>query len=251
MIANYILIFLILLVGWYAGNLPLKLSKNRLEIQKIDYFAKGAFFGLAIMHFLPEAIESANKADINILWLMLVVSVTTYIFQFSEQGVWYHQKKGNCKSHEWCSYVIFCVLIIHAFIEGGIAGIAKSQASFFIIAFSILAHKGAACLSLSNYLLQSGLSKTKVRLLITLFVFATPISIILCLILKTNYIDISNANYCWLYSVGAGTFLYVSNGCYLLSNKTVCNANKLPFVLSFGVGLFVIIILAAFETLFH
>lgn len=245
---NYLLIIFIFIVGWYFGLKPLNKSLDTSKnLQKFDYFAKGAFLGLSIMHFLPESIEYAQKINVDIIWVMLLTASFMYVFQFSEQGVFYHKQKSDCKSHNWCSYTIFIILFIHAIIEGSAAGLAKSITTYLLITFCILTHKGAAAFSLCSTLLNSGLSKSRVRILVIAFVAATPLSILSLLLVQEQYHMLQSFNYWILYSIASGTFLYIATESHLQTKKHNCHICRLPFVLYFGLGLGIISLLSVLE----
>ena len=104
-------------------------------------------------------------------------------------------------------FVLMIALSVHSIFEGLATGISKDMKDVINMIIAIVLHKGAAGTSLGISLVKTFPNDFKlVRTLILIFSFATPLGVILGMILADSddiYEIIFN-------SIAAGTFLYIA-----------------------------------------
>ena len=114
-----------------------------------------------------------------------------------------------------------------------------------MVGLGVLAHKGAAAFALSSSLLAAGVPHQRVRMMMGLFVLATPLSIVSMNWLSESVPVLTWTHLIWwLQAVAAGTFLYVATGHHLNWTQPAshaCHTCRLRYVLRFGLGLLLMI----------
>ena len=105
-------------------------------------------------------------------------------------------------------FILMIALSVHSIFEGLALGLSKNESEVLNMAIAIIAHKGAAGLSLGISLIKTFPNDhTLIRLLVLVFSVATPIGVGLGMILA-NAGDIYEIIFS---SLAAGTFVYI--GC--------------------------------------
>ena len=97
-------------------------------------------------------------------------------------------------------------LSVHSFFEGVALGLMKGWSQIINLALSILIHKVAESMSISIAMHKSKMEFSKILKFIVLFSFATPIGVVLGILLG----DASELVGIIFKSIAGGTFIYVA-----------------------------------------
>jgi zinc and cadmium transporter len=149
----------------FVGVITLILKEtllNKILLVMIGLSA-GALMGGAFLHLLPETVESAEKFNLNLIFLFLFVLIGFIIFFIIEKFLhWRHCHKGVCEVHTF-TYMNLIGDSIHNFIDGLI------MAASFIISIplgitttiAISAHEIPQEIGDFGVLIYGGFSKKK------------------------------------------------------------------------------------------
>lgn len=178
-----------------------------------EYFSRGVFLGIALLHLLPEAYTDLQPfLGTRTLTILISLALASLVFMLiCEKGITYFISIKETKSHHWLAYWILILLCLHALIEGFALGLSDSYSHFLTLAIAILVHKGSEGFALSTVLGRYHFSlKTQKHLLISL-ALATPLGIIfsgnLAFVMQHQHFNLVEG---YFNSIAAGTFLYIA-----------------------------------------
>ncbi|CAD2083752.1 zinc transporter ZIP1, putative [Plasmodium vinckei brucechwatti] len=137
---------------------------------------------------------------------------------------YYHTHEGNHSSHKnrltkfldilaLQSFFLTISLAIHSGIEGMIVGTSDDSHFVFITTFCILSHKWIAGVTVSLSLNRNHISKNLKIILLLIFIFSSPLGIILGHLVHSSGEKIT----CLINAISIGTLLFI--GCEILLNE--------------------------------
>ncbi|MCK5451666.1 MAG: ZIP family metal transporter, partial [Candidatus Omnitrophica bacterium] len=108
-------------------------------------------------------------------------------------------------------YILAFVLSVHSIIAGIALGTEDVITKAFIILIAIVAHKGSAVFALAVNLNKEGVTGKRLRKIVTLFSFMTPVGIVCGLVLTAFLQNKAELMVEGVFdALAAGTFLYVA-----------------------------------------
>jgi len=151
-------ISLIAFIGVFALSLKEKLL-NKILIILVSLSA-GALMGGAFLHLLPEAVEKAEEANVDIFIFVLVGFVLFFIIE--KVLHWRHCHKGHCDVHTF-HYMNLIGDSVHNFIDGLIlaASFTVSTTFGFTTTLAIAAHEIPQEIGDFGVLIYGGFEKKK------------------------------------------------------------------------------------------
>ena len=232
------LVFLISCLGSYVAFLGSK--SNKMEF--FSCFSRGVFFGLAVIHFLPEAFEYAYIAKIDSVYIMIVAALFYYFLQFLTKVIITHRIKYKCSPSHWCLSLVFVLLMLHCIVEGGALVFSNS---FIIMLFTVLGvclHKASVAFAITNSFISVKIEKNLMRCLLLGFLLSTPLSM---MFFKAGVGFVFNNEFlCWTQVVAFSTFLYVAINHHLCYTVSECSRCDFKDILWFGYGLLTIVLVS-------
>jgi zinc transporter ZupT len=186
-----------------------------------EYISRGIFFGIALLHFLPEAYTDLFPfLGAKSLYILIALGLVSFLFMLiCEKGITHLIYVREKKSHHWFAYWILIVLSLHALIEGCALGLSPNYEHFLTLAIAILMHKGSEGFALGTVLGRYDFKLSSQKHLLIVLALASPIGIILAsnlgFIIQQQHFALFEG---YFNSLAAGTFLYIaichsSTGC--------------------------------------
>ena len=196
--------FLIVVVAWIGGIVPLFFRKNPFVIHLFISFGAGILLGAAFLHMIPDASEYiGSRLGLPILLGFL----TLYIF---EKFIMTHPCPADeCEFHT-VGLSAFIGLSIHSLITGLALGSGVMIPRLgFIVFLAIVLHKLPASLSLSSLLVKEKYSMKAIFLILFFFSLMVPTgAFITFFLLQHSPENLTTIGF--LISFSAGTFLHVA-----------------------------------------
>lgn len=209
----------ILITGISGGFVSLRLAASKRSKRLFSFgnaFAGGIFLGAGLIHMLPDAHDNLSQLSTNYPWAFLICAIGYLIVLLLEKVV--------AKSHSAVAdslaerpqasiypYMLILVLSIHSIIAGIALGSESTIGLSIVIFIALISHKWSAAFALGVSLIEANIRKTKIKKIIILFAFATPLGIImgasLCACLTGNAEGIFEGSFD---AIAAGTFLYIA-----------------------------------------
>ncbi len=176
----------ILAVGIVGGIIPLLAARHdtsRRFLSLGNALAGGIFLGAGFIHLLPEAGEALEGvvdyplapllAAVGVVALLLIDRV---LFETSH-GV--EADEGTGARQPIYPLILLVVLSIHSIIAGIALGMEPEVAASLLVMVAILSHKGSAAFALMVSVQAAGADRRRLRRVLTIFVFMTPLGIML------------------------------------------------------------------------
>ena len=248
-IFKFIAFVVILFIGLLGGFISIKLasSSKREKIFSLgNAFAGGIFLGAGLIHMLPDAQEGFDTflASVDFPWVSLICALGLLMVLFIEKVLFTShdaiaEAERKQSGRPLYPYILTLVLSVHSIIAGIALGTEGKIMKGAIILIAILAHKGSAAFALGISLVRAGIFKSKVKKIITLFCFTTPLGLVigsLFIILMTGKTELVVTSI--FDALAAGTFLYVALLDILNEEFKIVKERFLKFVLVLlGLGL--------------
>lgn len=192
------------LLGYVLAQI---LGKRNWSGSKYAITFSGAYlFAITIMHMLPEIFSSSSTQWLNSR-LVLLGFLTQFILEFISKGL----EHGHAHKHSrGLPYLMFIGLFIHEFFEGlplgaGLAHAYEHEHLHENLLLGIAVHKFPIAFIIYNFLQKSDGSKILIYLLLVLFMWMTPIGM---LVSSSGWIKVGNPTYLLAFTMGI--FLHVS-----------------------------------------
>jgi zinc transporter ZupT len=212
-----------------------------------ESLSRGIFFGIALLHFLPEAYtDLAPTLGTKTLYIISALGLASFLFMLiCEKGITHLIYVREKKSHHWFAYWILIVLLLHALIEGCALGLSPNYAHFLTLALAILMHKGSEGFALGTVLGRYDFKASSQKQLLIVLALASPIGIILAsnlsFIVQHQHFELFEG---YFNSLAAGTFLYIA----ICHSSTGCNhpghASSYKRWLYYGLGVGLILLVS-------
>lgn len=254
-----LLIFLISLVAViYPIRARIYPSHNRF-LELGDAFASGIFLGAALFHMLPDAIADFSEIVPNLryplaesicaagfLLLLFLERLSHYMGAENSHHTSHDHQTAHPHQHNHAlPFMLACILIIHALIEGAALGINATFTTAFIIFIAIAAHKGSESFALAVILNRSALPMKTTIATILIFSIMTPLGIGLgtTLTLLTHSHTGILLTACFN-AFAAGTFLYMSTLHHINHHHRINEAESLFEFVVLVIGLVIMALIA-------
>ena len=217
---KYLEAFFIFLSSIIVAIIPLQMKKDislKSSIKYCNALTNGLFLGIALTHFLPEAIHNLEDYDPNkpIILVFLVMAVSIFLISIFE----YISRKMAAKNfihQSWTSYLVLVILSIHSITEGLVLGLETNpnyETTIFIV---IIAHKTIETFSLVMNMIRNNIVMNKIIAALLFFSITTPIGIIIGkFFLDIDVFQQNSHIRAYFDAIAAGTFIYIA-----LSHKT-------------------------------
>ena len=211
-----------------------------------ESLSRGIFFGIALLHFFPEAYTDLVPAlGAHTLYIITALGLTSFLFMLlCEKGITHLVYIREKRSHHWFAYWILIVLSLHALIEGCALGLSPNYGHFLTLAIAILMHKGSEGFALGAVLGRYDFKASSQKKLLIVLALASPIGIIvasnLSFIVQHQHFELFEG---YFNSLAAGTFLYIalchsSTGC---AHSSHSSSYKRWLYYGLGVGLILLV----------
>lgn len=210
-IVSAILLFLVpfcsgLAVWWAKPKSP-----NRLKL--LLSFSGAYLLALSLLHLLPEVYQ-AEKQLAGIF--ILLGFVAQLILEFLSGGIEHGHFHFHSKNEPNFPITLMISLCIHTFLEclplGNMDhhhGIFEGFSGYSLVT-GILLHNIPVAVTLMSVLIQSGISKQKVAMSLSIFALIGPIGLITGALFETQLLSLSPHFYELSMAVVIGIFLHVS-----------------------------------------
>ena len=200
--------FLIFVVA-FLMTVPVLFTKRGMQhsesMELGDAFASGVFLGAALLHLLPDALQTLGNAYPNYPVAEFVCALGFLGLLFLERITLSSNTRDTLKT---LPYLLTATLMIHSFIEGGALGLSPTLTETSILLIAIIAHKGAESFALTMLLLRHRLALKKILYLVLAFTLMTPLGIAGgSWVAAENHIGLLAG---YFNAFAAGTFLYIS-----------------------------------------
>jgi len=211
-------VLIILSAGFLGGIAPLRLKLSKSRERHLHWgnaFSSGVFFGVGLLHMIPDAIIHYDNFDPDIKFpLILFVTGLGFIFiLFLEKVVvGGHEGIGRLLgSRPIYPFMLALILSVHSLIAGSVLGLEDTLVESLAIFTAIIAHKSAAAFALGISLQRADLTTKRFLYIILFFSLMTPIGILLGAYFSTFFSSSIDAALEAIFdALAAGTFLYVA-----------------------------------------
>ena len=209
----------ILITGICGGFLSLWLATSKKSERLFSLgnaFAGGIFLGAGLIHMLPDAQEGLGHLGRNYPWAFLICAIGFLMILFLEKVVIRsHSAVANSLVEKtrarFYPYMLTLVLSVHSIIAGIALGTENKVGLSIVIFIALISHKWSAAFALGVSLIRADIQRSKIKKILILFSFATPVGIILGITLDTVLMGRSEAIVEGIFdAIAAGTFLYVA-----------------------------------------
>ncbi len=198
------------------GLLPLFIHRAFKSSHFLIYsesLARGIFLGAGLIHLLPDAERNFQTLYPHAAFPLVsaVCALAIIILYFIEQGLATLVNRESLLQNTWMSYLLLILLSIHSILAGIALGVDFDVASFIILFFAIITHKGAAAFALSISMYNNKINNATIFRLILLFSCMTPFGILfgsyINHLLQNNAAMLTQAIF---NALAAGTFIYIA-----------------------------------------
>lgn len=214
-----VVIFVTGILGGYLARFLSATEKSEVAFAMGNAFAGGVFLGAGIIHLLPDAMAGFADllGDTDYPWFALLCAVGFLCILFLEKVCFHgahHDASGSEVTHSrrlLYPYVLLLILSVHSVITGVALGTESRIAQAAIIMIAVLAHKGTAAFALGVSMLRTDISPARFGSTILVFSSATPIGILLGIVVMSVVTGHTAQLFEALFdALAAGTFLYVA-----------------------------------------
>lgn len=228
------LIFLatILLAGAGGGVLPLVSAARNTDGRLLSWgnaFAAGIFFGIGMIHMLPEA-DAEWKAMGWSYPMAFVLAAAAFLFFFLFEHVLlpeqahavvhsHHHHNEEAFAHfdmdevatSAFPYVLVLTLSIHSVVAGIALGAQQNLTNVTFIFLAIITHKATAGFALGVSLARNEIPPRRSYALVGLFAAMTPLGIVLGMVVSSLLASGEEILFDAAFlALAAGTFIYIS-----------------------------------------
>ncbi len=193
-----VLAYISAFLGGYLNLRGSSLSHEKLNVS--NGFSAGLLISIAIAHILPES-------DLKNNYMYVLLGLGTF---YLIQGYIRTNYCGDdaCETHESTGMLAWTGISFHALVDGVAMGVSfKASGSLgLLVMIAILIHKAPMGFSVSSILLSRNFSVQKVKGLLTVFSFVTPLGAIM------SYFLLKSASDDFLaiaLAFSGGTFLHI------------------------------------------
>ena len=242
----------ILITGISGGFLSLRLASSKKSERLFSLgnaFAGGIFLGAGLIHMLPDAQEGLGTLGVNFPLTFLICAIGFLMILFLEKVVVQgHSAVANSlvkrpKANIY-PYMLTLVLSVHSIIAGIALGTEDKVGLSIVIFIALISHKWSAAFALGVSLIRADIKKVKIKNILILFSFATPIGIVLGTTLSAILTGRTEEIIEGLFdAIAAGTFLYVAI-VSVLNNEFKQNEDRWLKFLMVSIGLGIMALLA-------
>ena len=208
----------ILAIGIVGGIIPLLAARHHASRRFLSLgnaLAGGIFLGAGFIHLLPEAAEALEDVvDYPLAALLAAFGVGVLLLVdrvlFESTRVLGSEPTDEPRQPIY-PVVLLLVLSIHSIIAGIALGLEPEVATSVLVMLGILFHKGSAAFALMVSAHSAGTGKTRLRVILGVFVLMTPLGILLGTV-ASNLLEDQAATLiegCFM-ALAAGTFIYVA-----------------------------------------
>ncbi len=189
----------------FAGAFALALKGNTFQrvLFGLVAFAAGSMIGGALLHLLPESIES-GLFDIDAVMLIFIAGFSAF-FLIERVLHWHHCHSGNCEVHTY-TYLILFGDGIHNFIDGLViaAAFLTDTGLGLTTSFLILAHEIPQEMGDFAVLLHGGMRRRKALM----YNFVSQLTAVIGGL--AGYFFFSDAMRTFMLPFAAGGFVYIA-----------------------------------------
>ena len=265
---------LVLLASLAGGWLPLLVHLTHTRLQIAISLVAGLMLGIALLHFLPDAVEQSHSLDRTMAWVLggfLTMFFLQRFFHFhhhdlpegdpedcchdehatpGDHGLDQHAHTLADKSAKQLSWVGTALgLTLHSLLDGlALAAAVEAGAQVhaglagFGVALAVILHKPFDALAVSTLMTAGGSSRLSRQVLNGLFALATPLGAVL-FYFGASHLAASNAAFLGAaLAFCAGTFLCIASSDLLPELQFHSHDRfKLSLALLAGLGVAVLI----------
>ena len=208
----------ILAIGIVGGIIPLLAARHHASRRFLSLgnaLAGGIFLGAGFIHLLPEAAEALEDVvDYPLAALLAAFGVGVLLLVdrvLFESTRALGSERPNGPRQPIYPVVLLLVLSIHSIIAGIALGLEPEVATSVLVMLGILFHKGSAAFALMVSAHSAGTGKTRLRVILGVFVLMTPLGILLGTV-ASNLLEDQAATLIegGFMALAAGTFIYVA-----------------------------------------
>ncbi len=191
-----------------SGLLFYMLSWNTHKLKLLLALSGAYLFSITALHLMPE-VYAGGDHSIGI-FLLLGFFLQLVLDYFSE-GIEHGHIHAHAHSEKAAiPFTMLLSLCIHAFFEGMPVGGTHNEHTSDMLVFGIVIHNIPIALALMSLLSQSGISKTKSLILLSIFALMTPLGMMFSAFFNhVQTFDLSNY-YQKIMAVVIGIFLHIS-----------------------------------------
>ena len=206
-------------LGGFLARFLSAVEKSEIAFTMGNAFAGGVFLGAGIIHLLPDARAGFADllGDVDYPWFALLCAVGFLCILFLEKVCLHAEHKDSHGTEIVDSkrllypYVLLLILSVHSVITGVALGTESRIAQAAVIMIAVLAHKGTAAFALGVSMLRTNIAPARFTSTIIFFSSATPIGIVLGIIVMSLVTGRTAQLFEALFdALAAGTFLYVA-----------------------------------------
>ena len=208
----------ILAIGIVGGIIPLLAARHHASRRFLSLgnaLAGGIFLGAGFIHLLPEAAEALEDVvDYPLAALLAAFGVGVLLLVdrvlFESTRALGSEPTDEPRQPIY-PVVLLLVLSIHSIIAGIALGLEPEVATSVLFMLGILFHKGSAAFALMVSAHSAGTGKTRLRVILGVFVLMTPLGILLGTV-ASNLLEDQAATLIegGFMALAAGTFIYVA-----------------------------------------
>ena len=208
----------ILAIGIVGGIIPLLAARHHASRRFLSLgnaLAGGIFLGAGFIHLLPEAAEALEDVvDYPLAALLAAFGVGVLLLVdrvlFESTRALGSEPTDEPRQPIY-PVVLLLVLSIHSIIAGIALGLEPEVATSVLVMLGILFHKGSAAFALMVSAHSAGTGKTRLRVILGVFVLMTPLGILLGTV-ASNLLEDQAATLIegGFMALAAGTFIYVA-----------------------------------------
>jgi len=222
----------ILVSGWGGGVLPLRSAARNAGGRLLSWgnaFAAGIFFGIGLIHMLPEADAKWKAMGWSYPMAFVLASAAFLLFFLFEHvllpdaahevvhshhhhddGAFAHFDMDEVATSSY-PYVLVLTLSIHSIVAGIALGAQQNLTNISFIFLAIITHKATAGFALGVSLARNQIPARRSYALVGLFGAMTPLGIILGMVVSSLLAsDGENLFDAAFLALAAGTFIYIS-----------------------------------------
>ncbi len=195
-----------------GGGLVLLIKKPERFLKLLLAFSGAYLLAVCVMHLIPEVYASDYE---NIGIFVLVGFLVQLMLEFFSQGIEHGHMHSNKSAKGTFPITIMLSLCLHAFFEGmPLEGELHHHAGHDhgnnSLLFGIILHKFPIAIALMSILLQSGLTKLKSFLYLTVFAIMAPLGMYLSHVFGSELTDTVANFHTIILAVVIGMFLHIS-----------------------------------------
>lgn len=203
----------IITVASIGGVIPImarRMSNSRRFFSLAGGFASGVFLGAGLIHLLPDGLEKLRPVSGYPIGGLLA-TVGLALLLLLDRVVFPHARERRHGGPGASPYVLTMVLSVHSVIAGVTLGLETQITTAVAILLAILFHKGSEAFALIVSLHGSGVSSERQKSVLRLFVFMTPLGLLIGTLASAQLSGASATIAEGAFeALAAGTFIYVA-----------------------------------------